>query len=83
MGDYYDVAIVPTLVRSPKGKPSVEGTVGKVTSSIIARLRKEEFNSVIEANVKIKNVLKNSMQSHSRREMEAVKKSLKMKRRCS
>lgn len=57
MGDYYDVAIVPTLVRSPKGKPSVEGTVGKVTSSIIARLRKEEFNSVIEANMKIKKCL--------------------------
>ena len=40
-----------------KGKPSVEGTVGKVTSSIIARLRKEEFNSVIEANEKIRKCL--------------------------
>lgn len=26
MGDYYDVAIVPTLVKSPKGNPSVEGS---------------------------------------------------------
>lgn len=43
-----------TLVRSSKQKPSVEGTVGKVTSFIIVRLRKEEFNSVIEANAKIK-----------------------------
>ena len=57
MGDYCDVAIVPTLVRSPKGKPSVEGTVGKVTSSIIARLRKEEFHSVKEANIKIRKCL--------------------------
>ena len=40
-----------------KAKPSVEGTVGKVTSSIIARLRKEEFNSVIEANEKIRKCL--------------------------
>lgn len=40
-----------------KGKPSVESTVGKVTSSIIVRLRKEEFNSVIEANAKIKKCL--------------------------
>lgn len=57
MGDYYDVAIVPTLVRSPKGKPSVEGTVGKVTSAIIARLRKEEFHSIKEANIKIRECL--------------------------
>ena len=57
MGDYYDVAIVPTFVRSPKGKPSVEGTVCKVTSSIIARLRKEEFHSIKEANIKIRKCL--------------------------
>ena len=66
-----------------KQKPSVEGTVGKVSSSIIARLRKEKFNSAIEANEKIKNILKNSMQNYSRKEMEAVKRFLKMKRRCS
>lgn len=50
MGDYYNVAIVPAPVRSPKSKPSVEGTVGKITTDIIAKLRKEEFHSVREAN---------------------------------
>ena len=58
MGDYYNVAIVPTLPRSPCGKASVEGTVGKVTSFIIARLRKEEFHSVAEANIKIRKYCK-------------------------
>lgn len=57
MGDYYNVAIVPTLPRSPRGKASVEGTVGKVTSFIIARLRKEEFHSAAEANIKIRKYL--------------------------
>jgi transposase len=54
MGDYYDVAIVPTLPRSPKGKPSVEGTVGKIKTHIIARLRKMEFHSIKEANSKVR-----------------------------
>ena len=46
MGDYYNIAIVPTPIKSPKSKPSVEGTVGKITTHIIARLRKEEFHSI-------------------------------------
>lgn len=50
-GDHYGTAIVPTLPRSPKGKPSVEGTVGKVTTWIIAKLRNEQFHSVYEAHV--------------------------------
>lgn len=40
-----------------KGKLSVEGTVDKVTSSIIARLRKKRFNSCIEANSNIRKCL--------------------------
>ena len=50
LGNYYNVAIVPTLPRSPKGKPSVEGTVGKITTHIIGRLRNHKFKSVYEAN---------------------------------
>lgn len=57
MGDYYNIAIVPTPIKSPKSKPSVEGTVGKITTHIIARLRKEEFHSISEANEKIKKCL--------------------------
>ena len=58
MGDYYNVAIVPAPVRSPKSKPSVEGIVGKITTHIIAQLRKEEFHSVREANERIMKCLK-------------------------
>ena len=29
LGNYYGTAIVPAMPRTPKGKPSVEGTVGK------------------------------------------------------
>lgn len=50
LGDYYSTAIVPTLPRSPKGKPSVEGTVGKLTTHIIGKLRNRRFTSVYEAN---------------------------------
>lgn len=57
MGDYYNVAIVPTLPRSPKGKPSVEGTVGKVTTHLIARTRNEIFYSVYDANIRIRECL--------------------------
>ena len=32
LGNYYNTAIVPAMPRTPKGKPSVEGTVGKVTT---------------------------------------------------
>lgn len=51
LGDYYGTAIVPAMPRTPKGKPSVEGTVGKVTTHIIAKLRNEKFSSVYEAQV--------------------------------
>ncbi len=50
LADYYDVAILPAGVRKPKEKPSAEGTVGKVTTSILAKHRNEVFYSVYEAN---------------------------------
>lgn len=56
-GDYYNIAIVPTLPRSPKGKPSVEGTVGKITTQIIAKMRNEIFESVYQANEAFKKEL--------------------------
>lgn len=56
-GDYYNIAIVPTLPRSPKGKPSVEDTVGKITTQIIAKMRNERFESVYQANKAFKKEL--------------------------
>jgi hypothetical protein len=37
---------MPTQVRKPKQKASVEGTVGKIATAIIARLRNEVFYSM-------------------------------------
>lgn len=47
-GDYYTCAITPAQVRKPKQKASVEGTVGKIATAIIAELRNEEFHSFEE-----------------------------------
>ena len=38
-GTYYEAAIMPTGVRKPKQKASVEGAVGKIASAVIAALR--------------------------------------------
>jgi hypothetical protein len=45
LGSHYMSAIMPTGVRKPKHKPSVEGTVGKIATAIIAKLRNEVFHS--------------------------------------
>ncbi|MBC8156584.1 transposase [Armatimonadetes bacterium] len=46
LGSHYMTAIMPAGVRKPKHKPSVEGTVGKVATAIIASLRNEVFHSL-------------------------------------
>ena len=48
LGSHYMTAIMPTGVRKPKQKASVEGTVGKVATAIIAKLRNKEFYSFQE-----------------------------------
>ena len=53
MAEYYGTAIMPTRVRKPKDKPSVEGSVGKVTMAVLAPLRNEQFFSVKELNAAI------------------------------
>ena len=45
LGEHYMTAIMPAGVRKPKQKPSVEGTVGKIATAIIAKLRNEVFYS--------------------------------------
>ncbi|HBS92106.1 MAG TPA: IS21 family transposase [Erysipelotrichaceae bacterium] len=57
MAEYYNTAIVPAKPRTPKAKPSVEGTVGKVTTHIIARLRNQKFSSIKLLNEAIKECL--------------------------
>lgn len=48
LGNHYMTAIMPTQVRKPKQKASVEGAVGKIATDVIARLRNEVFYSMDE-----------------------------------
>lgn len=50
LAEYYDTAILPAKPRTPKGKPSVEGTVGNVSTSILAKMRNQVFHTIYEAN---------------------------------
>ena len=43
LGEYYSVAIMPTGVKKPKQKASVESSVGKIATSVITKLRNEVF----------------------------------------
>lgn len=46
-------AIMPAGVRKPKQKASVEGTVGKITTAIIAKFRNEVFYSFDDLKVAV------------------------------
>ena len=48
MGSHYMTAIMPAGVRKPKQKASVEGTVGKIATAIIARCRNDEYHSFVQ-----------------------------------
>ena len=48
LGEHYSMAIMPTGIKKPK--PSVEGTVGKFATAIIAKLRNEEFHTLYDLN---------------------------------
>ena len=43
MAEYYDTAVLPARVKKPKDKPGVEGTVGNVSTWILAALRNRKF----------------------------------------
>lgn len=58
MAEHYDTAIIPARVRRPKDKSTVEGTVGIVSTWIIAALRNREFFSLSELNQAIQKKLK-------------------------
>lgn len=58
LADYYDTVVLPAKVRTPKMKPSVEATVDKVSTNILARLRHEIFHTVYEANLAVQASLK-------------------------
>ena len=57
MAEHYGCAIIPARVRSPKDKPNVEGSVGKISTWITAALRNEQFFSLPELNEAIREKL--------------------------
>jgi len=58
MAEHYNTAVIPARVRKPKDKPNVEGSVGKISTWIIAALRNETFFSLAELNKAIREKLK-------------------------
>lgn len=57
MADYYHCAIIPAKPRTPKGKASVEGAVGQITTQIIAKLRHDTFVSLSALNLRIQDLI--------------------------
>lgn len=53
LAEHYNTAILPARVRHPKDKPSAEGSVGHISTWIIAALRKRQFLSLNELNAAI------------------------------
>ena len=50
MAEHYGTAILPARPRSPKDKAFVEGSVGVVSTWILAALRNRQFLSLMELN---------------------------------
>ena len=57
MAQHYNTAIIPARVRKPKDKPNAEGVVGNISTWITAALRNEQFFSLSELNIAIKEKL--------------------------
>lgn len=58
LGEYYSVAIMPTGVKKPKQKASVKGSVGKIATAVIAKLRNDVFTSLAALNAGIRKAVK-------------------------
>jgi len=54
MAEHYGAAIIPARVRKPKDKATVEGTVGVISTYILAAIRNQRFFSLRELNEVIK-----------------------------
>ena len=58
LAEHYGTAVIPARVRAPKDKAMVEGTVGVVSTFILAAIRNEQFLSLQELNSAISDRLK-------------------------
>ncbi len=54
MATHYDTAVIPARVRTPKDKATVEGTVGIISAWILAAIRNQQFLSLRELNLEIR-----------------------------
>jgi hypothetical protein len=50
MAQHYDTAVIPARVRKPQDKPNAEGTVGNISTWIIAALRNQKCFSLAALN---------------------------------
>ena len=57
MAEHYGTAVIPARVRAPKDKPTVEGSVGIISTWILAAIRNQQFLSMRELNLAIKEKL--------------------------
>lgn len=57
MAQHYDTAVIPARVRKPKDKASVEGSVGVISNWILAAIRNQQFLSLRELNITIRQKL--------------------------
>ncbi|NRD78543.1 IS21 family transposase [Bacillus sp. BRMEA1] len=57
MANHYNTIVMPARVRSPKDKPSVEGSVGNISTWIIAALRNTHCFSIEELNEEVRKKL--------------------------
>ena len=54
MAEHYGMAVIPARIRKPKDKPNAEGTVGVISTWILAALRNQQFFTLAELNAAIK-----------------------------
>lgn len=57
LAEHYGTAIIPARVRKPKDKPNAEGSVGNISTWIVAALRNEQFFTIAELNSEIRKKL--------------------------
>lgn len=50
LAEHYGTAILPARVRAPKDKPTVEGSVGNISTFILAAIRNQKFFTLRELN---------------------------------
>lgn len=63
LGSHYMTAIMPAGVRKPMHKPSVEGTVGKIATAVIAELRNTTFYTLAS----LQNAIKEKLDKFNRK----------------